>query len=95
MDADTPCRCPRCGWLGTIHDSHQFTQQGAEASDVMDVCPRCAPEIRVQRLGQAGLDTLRREYKLLLKPGLKADDCDARRTQIERFFDHIQQPLRQ
>lgn len=94
MDADRPCRCPRCGWLGTIHDSDQFTPQGT--SDVLDVCPRCAPEIRVQVLGQAGLDALRREHKLLLKPSFKQQryERDARREQIERFFEHIHQPLR-
>ena len=24
MDADKPCRCPRCGWLGTIHDAEAY-----------------------------------------------------------------------
>ena len=26
MDADKPCRCPCCGWLGTIHDAEARKQ---------------------------------------------------------------------
>lgn len=91
MDAETPCRCPRCGWLGTIHDSDLFKPA---AGVELNVCPRCAPEIEVQPMGQKGLDALRREYGLLLKPGFNCGgDRGERRVQLERFFEHIGHPL--
>lgn len=87
MDANTPCRCPKCGWLGTLHDLASLAP--------LDICPRCTPETKVQPLGQKGLDALRHEYALLLKPGYTGrGDRDERRAQIERFFEHIGQRLR-
>ena len=67
MDADKPCRCPRCGWLGTIHDAEAY--QPLAHLEPLNICPRCATETEVQPLGQKGLDALYREYALLLKPG--------------------------
>jgi hypothetical protein len=94
----TPCRCPRCGWLGTLHDTHEYRPTDADFNELqaVNVCPRCAPEIEVQMLRQKGLDALRHEYALLLKPGYtgKGGERDERRDQIERFFEHIDQPLR-
>ncbi len=91
MDIDSPCKCPRCGWLGTLHDAHKPSQQ--------HICPHCNPETQVQRLGQKGLDGLRTEHSLLPKMGYapqlisKAERIN-RMEQIERFFEHIDQPLR-
>ena len=79
----TPCRCPRCGWLGTLHDTHEYRPTDADFNEL-------------QMLRQKGLDALRHEYALLLKPGYtgKGGERDERRDQIERFFEHIDQPLR-
>ena len=88
MDADTPCRCPRCHWLGTIHDSEAY--QPMAGLEPLNICPRCTTETKVQPLGQKGLDGLRQEYALLLKPGYQPKgDRAERRAQIERFFEHI------
>lgn len=89
----TPCRCPRCGWLGTLHDTDDYWPT---TGDPFSVCPRCEPEVEVQKLGQKGLDELRHEYALLLKPGYtgRGGDRDERRAQIERLFEHIDQRLR-
>lgn len=93
-DQDKPCCCPRCGWLGTIHDSHEFRPSDELAP--LDVCPRCSPEVEVQTLGQHGLDKLREEYRLLLKPGFQSppEGRQARREKLERFFEHIGQSLK-
>ena len=50
MDAATPCRCPRCGWLGTIHDAEAY--QPLAHLEPLNICPRCATETEVQPLGQ-------------------------------------------
>ena len=93
MDAATPCRCPRCGWLGTIHDSEAY--QPLAHLEPLNICPRCATETEVQTLGQKGLDALYREYALLLKPGYQHEgDRAERRAQLERFFEHIDHPPR-
>ena len=87
MDAATPCRCPRCGWLGTIHDAEAY--QPLAHLEPLNICPRCATETEVQPLGQKGLDGLYREYALLLKPGYQHEgDRAERRAQLERFFEH-------
>ena len=68
-ELDTPCRCPRCGWLGTLHEpACHPTPETA-----LDVCPRCAVPTEVQRLGQKGLDALRAEHALLLKGSYQKD----------------------
>ena len=93
MDADKPCRCPRCGWLGTIHDAEAY--QPLAHLEPLNICPRCATETEVQPLGQKGLDALYREYALLLKPGYQHQgDRAERRAQLERFFEHIDHPPR-
>ena len=93
MDAATPCRCPRCGWLGTIHDAEAY--QPLAHLEPLNICPRCATETEVQPLGQKGLDGLYREYALLLKPGYQHEgDRAERRAQLERFFEHIDHPQR-
>jgi hypothetical protein len=91
IDRDDPCWCPRCGWLGTVHDAHEYRPDELQA---LNVCPRCAPEIEVQTLGQKGLDGLRQEYRLLLKTGYQYEgDKAERRAQLERFFEHIEAVL--
>ena len=88
MDADKPCRCPRCGWLGTIHDAEAY--QPLAHLEPLHICPRCATETEVQPMGQKGLDALRQEHALLLKPGYQPKgDRAERRAQIQRFFEHI------
>ena len=92
MDRDDPCRCPRCGWLGTIHDAEAY--QPLAHLEPLNICPRCATETEVQPLGQKGLDALYREYALLLKPGYQPQgDRAERRALLERFFEHIGQQL--
>ena len=78
MDADKPCRCPRCGWLGTIHDAEAY--QPLAHLEPLNICPRCATETEVQPLGQKGLDALYREYALLLKPGYQPQGDRAERA---------------
>ena len=93
MDAATPCRCPRCGWLGTIHDAEAY--QPLAHLEPLNICPRCATETEVQPLEPKGLDGLYREYALLLKPGYQHEgDRAERRAQLERFFEHIDHPQR-
>lgn len=89
----TPCRCPRCQWLGTIHDSEEY--QPLPDLAPRNICPRCTTETEVQKLGQKGLDALRQEHALLLKPGYQpGGDRAERRAQIERFFEHIDATLK-
>ena len=96
MDADKPCRCPRCGWLGTIHDAEAY--QPLAHLEPLHICPRCATETEVQPLGQKGLDALYREYALLLKGSYQKDatieERNERQRYLERFFEHIHQPLK-
>ncbi len=57
-------------------------------------CPSCGA--LVQPLRQKGLDGLRREYGLLLKPGYyppPGTTREDRRAQIENFFECINQPI--
>ena len=94
-NGDTPCRCPRCGWLGTFFDTrkYQFTDSDSNKLQARNVCPHCSPKTSVQQLRQKGLDALRQEHALLLKPGFQArGDRGERRDQIERFFERIGQP---
>lgn len=92
MDRNTPCTCQRCGWLGTLHDSHEL-----QTDPVQQICPRCATETLVQKLGQKGLDGLRQEHRLLPKQSYAKHLSDGQRSermaQIERFFKHIEEPL--
>ena len=44
-DGDKPCRCPRCGWSGTLHQTDEFTP--ASGGESFQVCPKCAPEVPV------------------------------------------------
>lgn len=92
MSLDTPCQCPRCGWLGTLHDSHEL-----QSDPPQSICPRCATETVVQALGQKGLDGLRNEYALLPKMSyerqLSSEERSERMAQLERFFEHIEAPL--
>lgn len=99
-DDEMPCQCPRCGWLGTMHDTHEYrpTDSDFNELDAIYVCPRCAPEIEVQKLGQKGLDGLRQEYRLLFKGGYQKyatiEARNERQSHLERFFEHIDQPLK-
>lgn len=92
MDRNTPCQCPRCGWLGTLHDSQEL-----QTDPVQNICPRCATETVVQKLGQKGIDGLRNEFELLPKMSygrnMTLAEKDERRAQIARFFKHIELPL--
>lgn len=85
---DTPCQCPRCGWLGTLHDTHEL-----QSDPPQNVCPQCATETAVQTLAQKGLDALREEHRLLPKMSyakhLSAQERQERMAQLERFFEHI------
>ena len=100
MNPNDPCQCPKCGWLGTYHDTEEFISADAqfEPLPARHVCPRCAVEVDVQTLSQKGLDGLRGQYALLLK-GSYMKDASAeqrveRQSQLERFFKHIDQPLK-
>ncbi len=93
MEQHAPCVCPRCGWLGTLHDMHEL-----QTTPPQNICPRCTRETRVNKLGQKGLDGLRREYDLLVKMSyakhLPPTEKFERRALLERFFEHINEPLR-
>ena len=41
-DGDKLCRCPRCGWSGTLHQTDEFTP--ASGGESFQVCPKCAKE---------------------------------------------------
>lgn len=85
MDRNTPCTCQRCGWLGTLHDSHELQTDPAQ-----NICPRCATETVVQPLGQKGLDGLRSEYQALVtRKAWDTAERSVRMAQLERFFAHI------
>lgn len=92
MDFESPCQCQRCGWLGTIRDTHELLTEPTQ-----NICPRCATETVVQRLRQKGLDGLREEYRLLPKMSyakhLSNEERSERMVQLERFFEHIDAPL--
>lgn len=98
--SETPCKCPRCGWLGTFHDAHEYRPTDADFNELepINVCPRCTDEVEVQTLGQKGLDGLRTRHALLLKGSYAkdatADERDEERRHLERFFEHIGQPLK-
>ena len=79
-DSNSPVCCPRCRWIG-------FFSEGL-------VCPHCPDNVGLQKLGQKGLDGLRREHALLLKPGYQQppEGRDERRAQLERFFEALDNP---
>lgn len=83
-----------------MHDTHEYrpTDTDFNELDAIYVCPRCAPEIEVQKLGQKGLDGLRQEHSLLLKDSYQKDATteakNERRSHLARFFEHIGQPLK-
>ncbi len=92
MEQHDPCQCPRCSWLGNFHDTHEL-----KTDPVQNICPRCATETAVQKLGQKGLDGLRNEFALLPKMSygrnMTLEEKAERRAQIARFFKHIGLPL--
>ena len=40
-DGDKLCRCPRCGWSGTLHQTDEFTPDSGGES--FQVCPEVRP----------------------------------------------------
>ncbi len=92
MRFDTPCSCPRCGWLGTLRNAHASQNETGKY-----ICPSCATETAVQTLAQKGLDGLRTECRLLTKMGyqsqMKREEKSDRMIQLEHFFQHIEAPL--
>ena len=89
MDRNEPSTCQRCGWLGTLHDSDEL-----QTEPVKNICPRCAIETVVQKLGQNGLDGLRAEYQqLVTRKAWDTAERTERMAQLERFFARIDQPL--
>ncbi len=99
MNPSDPYRCPKCGWIGTFHDSDEYRPTDASFNELeaISVCPRCTDEVQVQTLGQKGLDALREEHRLLLKGSFLKDASievrAERRNHLERFFEHIGSPL--
>lgn len=95
---ETPCRCPKCAWIGMYRDTDKYVPTNADFNELKPryVCPRCISGIDVQTLGQKGLDGLRREHELCTKMGYAhVPERMERRAKIERFFEHIGQPLKQ
>lgn len=96
---ETPCKCPKCGWLGMFSDTDRYVPTDADFNELepRNVCPKCTNEVNVQALGQKGLDGLRQEHALLLKGSYQkdatTDDRIERQSHLERFFEHIDQPL--
>ena len=97
---ETPCACPKCGWLGMYRDTDKYVPTDSDFNELEPryVCPRCTNEIDVQTLGQKGLDALRQEHHLLLKGSYQKDatieERNERQRYLERFFEHIHQPLK-
>lgn len=95
MNAETPCQCQKCGWLGPLKDALE-SQPGNALT--LNICPRCSDETEVQNLGQKGLDGLRNEYRLLSKVNyqqhLTQSEKSERQCYLERFFEHIGQSLK-
>ena len=93
MDADKPCRCPRCGWLGTIHDAEAY--QPLAHLEPLNISPALRHRNRGAAAGPEGPRCALPEYALLLKPGYQHQgDRAERRAQLERFFEHIDHPPR-
>ena len=93
---ETPCQCPKCGWLGMYRDTDKYVPTDADFNELEPryVCPRCTNEVYVQTLGKKGLDGLRREHDLCSKMGYAhVPEKMERRAKIERFFEHIGSPL--
>ena len=84
MAPDSPCMCQRCVWLGTLD------QAGLAAT-----CPLCSA--MVNPLRQKGLDNLRSYYRRMTKMGIRQkftqQQWDVEQERLERFFEHIGQPL--
>lgn len=81
MGLDTPCQCPRCGWLGTLHDTHEL-----QSDPPQNICPQCTTETAVQNLGKKGLDGLRSEFK---KRAWNTKERADRLSQLQHFFQRI------
>ena len=96
---ETPCRCPKCSWLGTYADTDKYLPTDDDFNELEPcyLCPKCINEIDVQKIGQKGLDGLRQEYRSLLKGSCQKDATiearGERQSHLERFFEHIGQPL--
>ena len=83
-DGDKLCRCPRCGWSGTLHQTDEFTP--ASGGESFQVCPKCAPEVPVAPWGDAamltamqwwnGLDDGARNRWILHAAGTQLRHCD-------------------
>ena len=58
---ETPCKCPKCGWIGIFSDTDRYVPTDADFNEQepRNVCPKCTSEVDVQALGQKGLDGLR------------------------------------
>ena len=63
-DGDKPCRCPRCGWSGTLHQTDEFTP--ASGGESFQVCPKCAPEVPVSPDQDTPRQQLRARYPAIL-----------------------------
>ena len=96
---ETPCKCPKCGWIGMFSDTDRYVPTDADFNELepCNVCPKCTNEVDVQALGQKGLDGLRQEYRLLLKGSYQQyatiEARNERQSHLERFFEHIGKPL--
>ena len=89
MDADKPCRCPRCGWLGTIHDAEAY--QPLAHLEPLNICPRCCqPASRGAAAGPEGPRCALPGVRPAAQTGLPAPRATGaeRRAQLERFFEH-------
>lgn len=84
-----------------FHDSDEYrpTDSSFNELDAISVCPKCTDEVQVQKLGAKGLDALREEHRLLFKGSYQKDSTteerNERQRQLERFYEHIGQPLKQ
>lgn len=87
------CTCPRCGWLGKLEETEKLLSDQS-----VNICPSCTLPTAVNILRQKGLDNLRLEFQLLLKPSYALSKGIEYRLDrmhvIERFFESIHQPLK-
>lgn len=43
------CRCPVCGWSGTLHETEAFDKlnENFEIVETVQICPKCIDETEV------------------------------------------------
>lgn len=99
-DDDTPCECPRCGWLGLHSDTHEYRPTDADFNELeaIYVCPKCTDEIEVK---YTTIEALELEHMLLTR-GLPVDrsaqaglERAQKKLKIELLLERLDRPISQ